>query len=36
MTKLINYTKISKADAYANIGAYILNLMATVLAVGNF
>ena len=34
--KIIDYTQIVEDDAYANAGAYIVKLMATIQAVGNF
>ena len=34
--KIIDYTQVVEDDAYANVGAYIVELMATIPAVGNF
>ena len=34
--RIIDYTQVVEDDAYANVGAYIVELMATIQAVGNF
>ena len=34
--KIIDYIQVVEDDAYANVGAYIVELMATIHAVGNF
>ena len=36
MIKIIDYTQVVEDDAYANVGAYIVELMATIQAVRNF
>ena len=36
MTKLTDYTQVVEDDAYANVGAYIVELMATIRAVRSF
>ena len=36
LMKVINYTQLVEDDAYVNIGAYIIDLMATIRVVGSF